>query len=143
MTKQDTPTTRDKLLVCGILSAFTSLAIVMGNFSSPGSWSPTIATAAACYLIVVVSAAAVAGIRFLYRDWKTPPRHDLAHPAATLPANLAGPTPTPARAPASSTANCVRKTMSNQYPFSPSEPSSDLSEVSQSPWPQRQYGALI
>ena len=46
--------------------------------------------------------AATAGIRFLYRDWKTPPRHDLNHPAATLPANLAGPTPTPARAQAAS-----------------------------------------
>ena len=91
MPKPGITTTRDKLLVFGVLGAFMSLTIVMGNFSSPGSWSPTIATAAACYLIVFVSAAAVAGIRFLYRDWKTPPRHRAGDSSVILQASLATP----------------------------------------------------
>ena len=68
MPKPENTTTRDKLLVFGILGAFMSLTIVMGNVSSPGSWAPTVVTAAASYLIIFISAAAVAGIRFLYRD---------------------------------------------------------------------------
>lgn len=42
--------------------------------------------------------------------------------------------------PASSAANRIRKTVSNQNPLSPSEPFSDLPEAGQSPWPQGQYG---
>ena len=95
---QQKTTTREKLLVCAIIIAFMSLNIVIGSFFSPRSWSPAVVTAAASYLIIFIVVAAAVGIRFLYRDWKTPPRHDLNHPAATLPANLAGPTPTPARA---------------------------------------------
>ena len=101
MTKEKA-TTREKLLACAIIIAFMSLNIVLGSFFSPGSWSPAVVTAAASYLIVFIVVAAAAGIRFLYRDWKTPPRHALDHPATTLPANLAGPTPTPARAQAAS-----------------------------------------
>ena len=101
MTKQKV-TTREKLLVCAIIIAFMSLNIVLGSFFSPRSWAPAVVTAAASYLIIFIVVAAAAGIRFLYRDWKTPPRHALDHPAATLPANLAGPTPTPARAQAAS-----------------------------------------
>lgn len=95
---QQKTTTREKLLVCAIIIAFMSLNIVLASFFSPGSWSPAVVTAAASYLIIFIVVAAAVGIRFLYRDWKTPPRHALDHPAATLPANLAGPTPTPARA---------------------------------------------
>lgn len=101
MTKQKV-TTRDKLLTCAIIIAIMSLNIVLGSFFSPGSWSSAVVTAAASYLIVFIVVAAAAGIRALYRDWKTPPRHGDGHPAATLPANLAGPTPTPARAQAAS-----------------------------------------
>ena len=101
MTKEKT-TARDKLLACAIIIAIMSLNIVLGSFFSPGSWSSAVVTAAASYLIIFIVVAAAAGIRFLYRDWKTPPRHALDHPAATLPANLAGPTPTPARAQAAS-----------------------------------------
>lgn len=101
MTKQKV-TTREKLLACAIIIAVMSLNIVLGSFFSPGSWSSAVVTAAASYLIVFIVVAAAAGIRFLYRDWKTPPRHALDRPAATLPANLAGPTPTPARAQATS-----------------------------------------
>ena len=96
MTKEKT-TTRDKLLACAIIIAIMSLNIVLGSFFSPRAWSPAVVTAAASYLIIFIVVAAAAGIRFLYRDWKTPPRHALDHPAATLPANLAGPAPTPAR----------------------------------------------
>ena len=101
MTKEKT-TTRDKLLACAIIIAIMSLNIVLGSFFSPRAWSPAVVTAAASYLIIFIVVAAAAGIRFLYRDWKTPPRHALDHPATTLPANLAGPTPTPARAQAAS-----------------------------------------
>lgn len=101
MTKQKV-TTREKLLACAIIIAVMSLNIVLGSFFSPGSWSSAVVTAAASYLIVFIVVASAAGIRFLYRDWKTPPRHALDRPAATLPANLAGPTPTPARAQAAS-----------------------------------------
>mgnify|MGYP001005360934 CR=1 FL=1 len=101
MTKEKA-TTREKLLACAIIIAFMSLNIVLGSFFSPRSWSPAVVTAAASYLIIFIVVAAAAGIRFLYRDWKTPPRHALDHPATTLPANLAGPTPTPARAQAAS-----------------------------------------
>lgn len=101
MTKEKA-TTRDKLLVCAIIIAFMSLNIVLGSFFSPRSWAPAVVTAAASYLIVFIVVAAAAGIRFLYRDWRTPPRHALDHPAATLPANLAEPAPTPARAQTSS-----------------------------------------
>lgn len=95
MPKPENTTTRDKLLVFGILGAFMSLTIVMGNVSSPGSWAPTVVTAAASYLIIFISAAAVAGIRFLYRDWKTPPRHAVGHPSAELPGHLTTPAATP------------------------------------------------
>ena len=97
MTKEKA-TTREKLLACAIIIAFMSLNIVLGSFFSPRSWSPAVVTAAASYLIIFIVVAAAAGIRFLYRDWKTPPRHALDHPATTLPANLAGPPPTPPRA---------------------------------------------
>ena len=96
MTKKKA-TTREKLLICAISIAFLSLNIVLGSFFSRGSWSPAVVTAAASYLIVFIVVAAAAGIRALYRDWKTPPRHAVGYPAATLPANLAGPAPTPAR----------------------------------------------
>jgi len=101
MTKEKA-TTREKLSFCAIIIAFVSLNIVLGSFFSPGSWSPTVLTAAASYLIVFIVVTAAVGIRVLYRDWKTPPRHGLGYPAATLPANLAGPAPTPARAQPSS-----------------------------------------
>ena len=101
MTKEKA-TTREKLLICAIMIAFLSLNIVLGSFFSRSSWSPAVVTAAASYLIVFIVVAAAAGIRVLYRDWKTPPRHAVGHPAATLPANLAGPAPTPARAQPSS-----------------------------------------
>lgn len=101
MTKEKT-TTRENLLVCAIIIAFMSLNIVLGSFFSPRSWAPAVVTAAASYLIIFIVVAAAAGIRFLYRDWKTPPRHGVGHPSATLPANLTGPTPTPARAQAAS-----------------------------------------
>ena len=101
MTKEKT-TARDKLLACAIIIAIMSLNIVLGSFFSPRAWSSAVVTAAASYLIVFIVVAATAGIRFLYRDWKTPPRHGVGHPAETLPANLAGPTPTPARAQAAS-----------------------------------------
>lgn len=101
MTKEKA-TTREKLLICAIMIAFLSLNIVLGSFFSRSSWSPAVVTAAASYLIVFIVVAAAAGIRVLYRDWKTPPRHGLGYPAATLPANLAGPAPTPARAQPSS-----------------------------------------
>ena len=97
MTKEKA-TTREKLSFCAIIVAFVSLNIVLGSFFSPGSWSPTVLTAAASYLIVFIVVTAAVGIRVLYRDWKTPPRHGLGYPAATLPANLAGPAPTPAHA---------------------------------------------
>lgn len=101
MTKEKA-TTREKLLIYAISIAFMSLNIVLGSFFSPGSWSPTVLTAAASYLIVFIVVTAAVGIRVLYRDWKTPPRHAVGHPAAALPANLAGPAPTPARAQPSS-----------------------------------------
>ena len=101
MTKEKA-TTREKLSFCAIIIAFVSLNIVLGSFFSPGSWSPTVLTAAASYLIVFIVVTAAVGIRVLYWDWKTPPRHGLGYPAATLPANLAGPAPTPARAQPSS-----------------------------------------
>ena len=85
MTKEKA-TTREKLLICAIMIAFLSLNIVLGSFFSRGSWSPAVVTAAASYLIVFIVVAAAAGIRALYRDWKTPPRHGLGYPAATLPA---------------------------------------------------------
>ena len=109
MTKQKA-TRREELLLCAIMIAFLTLNIVLGSFFSPGSWSPTVVTAAASYLITFIVVATFAGIRLLYRDWKTPPRHASGHPAATLPANLAGPAPTPARAqpsnPASPSSTC-------------------------------------
>ena len=94
MPKPEITTTRDKLLVFGILGAFMSLTIVMGNVSSPGSWAPTVVTAAASYLIIFISAAAVAGIRFLYRDWKTPPRHRAGDFSADTPTSLTAPSAT-------------------------------------------------
>lgn len=97
MPKPEITTTRDKLLVFGILGAFMSLTIVMGNFSSPGSWAPTVVTAAASYLIIFISAAAVAGIRFLYRDWKTPPRHRAGDFSADTPTSLTTPSATHAQ----------------------------------------------
>ena len=97
MPKPENTTTRDKLLVFGILGAFMSLTIVMGNFSSPGSWAPTVVTAAASYLIIFISAAAVAGIRFLYRDWKTPPRHRAGDFSADTPTSLTTPSATHAQ----------------------------------------------
>ena len=97
MPKPENTTTRDKLLVFGILGAFMSLTIVMGNVSSPGSWAPTVVTAAASYLIIFISAAAVAGIRFLYRDWKTPPRHRAGDFSADTPTSLTTPSATHAQ----------------------------------------------
>ncbi len=113
---QQKTTTRENLLVCAIIIAFMSLNIVIGSFFSPRSWSPAVVTAAASYLIIFIVVAAAAGIRFLYRDWKTPPRHALDHPAATLPANLAGPTPTPAPTPARAQA------ASRERPATPTPP---------------------
>ena len=92
MTKQKA-TRREQLLICAIMTAFLSLNIVLGSFFSPGSWSPTVVTAAASYLIVFIVVAAAAGIRFLYRDWKTPPRHAAGSPSP--PAHLATPPATP------------------------------------------------
>lgn len=113
---QQKTTTRENLLVCAIIIAFMSLNIVIGSFFSPRSWSPAVVTAAASYLIIFIVVAAAAGIRFLYRDWKTPPRHALDHPAATLPANLAGPAPTPAPTPARAQA------ASRERPAAPTPP---------------------
>ena len=93
MAQQET-TTRDKLLVFGMTGAFMSLTIVLGYFLSPGSWSPAIATAAASYLVVSSVVAAGAGIRVLYRDWKTPPRHRVGDSAVVLQAGLATPSTT-------------------------------------------------
>ena len=93
MAQQET-TTHDKLLVFGITGAFMSLTIVLGYFLSPGSWSPAIATAAASYLVVSIVVAAGAGIRVLYRDWKTPPRHRVGDSAVVLQAGLAVPSTT-------------------------------------------------
>ena len=94
MTKQKA-TRREQLLICAIMTAFLSLNIVLGSFFSPGSWSPTVVTAAASYLIVFIVVAAAAGIRFLYRDWKTPPRHAAGSPSPEAPAHLATPPATP------------------------------------------------
>ena len=79
MTKQKV-TTREKLLVCAIIIAFMSLNIVLGSFFSPRSWAPAVVTAAASYLIIFIVVAAAAGIRFLYRDWKTPSRDTAREP---------------------------------------------------------------
>lgn len=49
---------------------------------------------AASYLIIFISAAAVAGIRFLYRDWKTPPRHRAGDFSADTPTSLTAPSAT-------------------------------------------------
>ena len=98
MTKQKA-TRREQLLICAIMTAFLSLNIVLGSFFSPGSWSPTVVTAAASYLIVFIVVAAAAGIRFLYRDWKTPPRHAAGSPSPEAPAHLATPPATPALPP--------------------------------------------
>lgn len=95
MTKQKA-TKREQLLICAIMTAFLSLNIVLGSFFSPGSWSPTVVTAAASYLIVFIVVAAAAGIRFLYRDWKTPPRHAAGSPSPEAHAHLATPPATPA-----------------------------------------------
>ena len=95
MTKQKA-TKREQLLICAIMTAFLSLNIVLGSFFSPGSWSPTVVTAAASYLIVFIVVAAAAGIRFLYRDWKTPPQHAAGSPSPEAPAHLATPPATPA-----------------------------------------------
>ena len=95
MTKQKA-TRREQLLICAIMTAFLSLNIVLGSFFSPGSWSPTVVTAAASYLIVFIVVAAAAGIRFLYRDWRTPPRHAAGSPSPEAPAHLATPPATPA-----------------------------------------------
>ena len=95
MTKQKA-TRQEQLLICAIMTAFLSLNIVLGSFFSPGSWSPTVVTAAASYLIVFIVVAAAAGIRFLYRDWKTPPRHAAGSPSPEAPAHLAPPPATPA-----------------------------------------------
>ena len=95
MTKQKA-TRQEQLLICAIMTAFLSLNIVLGSFFSPGSWSPTVVTAAASYLIVFIVVAAAAGIRFLYRDWKTPPRHAAGSPSPEAPTHLATPPATPA-----------------------------------------------
>ena len=94
MTKQKA-TRREELLLCAIMIAFLTLNIVLGSFFSPGSWSPTVVTAAASYLIVFIVVATFAGIRFLYRDWKTPPRHAVGRPSPEVPAHLATPPATP------------------------------------------------
>ena len=88
-------TAREQLLVFALIIAFLSLNIVLGSFFSPGSWSPTVVTAAASYLIVFIVVATFAGIRFLYRDWKTPPRHAAGRPSPEVPAHLATPPATP------------------------------------------------
>ena len=98
MTKQKA-TRREELLLCAIMIAFLTLNIVLGSFFSPGSWSPTVVTAAASYLIVFIVVATFAGIRFLYRDWKTPPRHAAGRPSPEVPAHLATPPATPALPP--------------------------------------------
>ena len=98
MTKQKA-TRREELLLCAIMIAFLTLNIVLGSFFSPGSWSPTVVTAAASYLIAFIVVAAAAGIRFLYRDWKTPPRHAAGRPSPEVPAHLATPPATPALPP--------------------------------------------
>ena len=95
MTKQKA-TRQEQLLICAIMTAFLSLNIVLGSFFSPGSWSPAVVTAAASYLIVFIVVATFAGIRFLYRDWKTPPRHAAGSPSPEAPAHLATPPATPA-----------------------------------------------
>ena len=95
MTKQKA-TRREQLLLFAIMTAFLSLNIVLGSFFSPGSWSPTVVTAAASYLIVFIVVAAAAGIRFLYRVWKTPPRHAAGSPSPEAPAHPATPPATPA-----------------------------------------------
>ena len=95
MTKQKA-TRREQLLLFAIMTAFLSLNIVLGSFFSPGSWSPTVVTAAASYLIAFIVVAAAASIRFLYRDWKTPPRHAAGRPSPEVPAPLATPPATPA-----------------------------------------------
>ena len=94
MTKEKT-TARDKLLACAIIIAIMSLNIVLGSFFSPRAWSSAVVTAAASYLIVFIVVAATAGIRFLYRDWKTPPRHAVGRPSPEVPAHLATPPATP------------------------------------------------
>ena len=94
MTKQKA-TPREQLLIFALIIAFLSLNIVLGSFFSPGSWSPTVVTAAASYLIVSIVVATFAGIRFLYRDWKTPPRHAAGSPSPEAPAHLATPPATP------------------------------------------------
>ena len=94
MTKQKA-TRREELLLCAIMIAFLTLNIVLGSFFSPGSWSPTVVTAAASYLIVFIVVATFVGIRFLYRDWKTPPRHAAGRPSPEVPAHLATPPATP------------------------------------------------
>ena len=88
-------TAREQLLVFALIIAFLSLNIVLGSFFSPGSWSPSVVTAAASYLIVFIVVATFAGIRFLYRDWKTPPRHAAGRPSPEVPAHLATPPATP------------------------------------------------
>ena len=98
MTKQKA-TRREQLLLFAIMTAFLSLNIVLGSFFSPGSWSPTVVTAAASYLIAFIVVAAAASIRFLYRDWKTPPRHAAGRPSPEVPAHLATPPATPALPP--------------------------------------------
>ncbi|WP_314974997.1 hypothetical protein [Actinomyces bouchesdurhonensis] len=98
MTKQKA-TRREKLLVCAIIIAFMSLNIVLGSFFSPRSWSSAVVTAAASYLIVFIVVAVAVGIRFLYRDWKTPPRHAAGRPSPEVPAHLATPPATPALPP--------------------------------------------
>lgn len=94
MTKQKA-TRREEFLLCAIMIAFLTLNIVLGSFFSPGSWSPTVVTAAASYLIIFIVVATFAGIRFLYRDWKTPPRHAAGRPSPEVPAHLATPPATP------------------------------------------------
>ena len=88
-------TAREQLLVFALIIAFLSLNIVLGSFFSPGSWSPSVVTAAASYLIVFIMVATFAGIRFLYRDWKTPPRHAAGRPSPEVPAHPATPPATP------------------------------------------------
>ena len=88
-------TAREQLLVFALIIAFLSLNIVLGSFFSPGSWSPSVVTAAASYLIVFSVVATFAGIRFLYRDWKTPPRHAAGRPSPEVPAHPATPPATP------------------------------------------------
>ena len=88
-------TAREQLLIFAFIIAFLSLNIVLGSFFSPGSWSPSVVTAAASYLILFIVVATFAGIRFLYRDWKTPPRHAAGRPSPEVPAHLATPPATP------------------------------------------------